>query len=264
MATRIFLRDDDVAALTPALQDFAGRMVARGLPVSYQIIPEKFTPEAADYIKGLRDRHPSLVEFGQHGLRHEMQVAGKTEFYEFGPERSYAQQLADIEEGKALLRARLGADQALTVFTPPRHRYDRNTLKALRVAGFEVLSASSYASLKHRTAYALGRTLGLTNLGRAGVPWHLRTRPDSGLYELSAAVGVDDGDYVVGSVDDVMADLARARRHASTVGILFHHDAFMRKGAEDGYLDRLLDRLQALPDVTFHTLGDLYARRAAA
>ena len=259
MTTRIFLRDDDVGALTPALTDFVERFASLGLPVSYQIIPARLTAEAAEFLLAKRAKAPALIEFGQHGLTHEMQVRGKTEYYEFGPERTYAQQLADIEAGKAILQERLGGRAPLRVFTPPRHRYDRNTLKAIRESGFSVLSASSYTSLPHRVAYAGGRLLGLSNLGRPGVPWHERTRPDSGLFELSVAIGVDDGASLAGSVDAVMAGIERARRHTSAVGLLFHHEVFGRPGAE-GYLDHLTQRLQRLSDVSFHTLGDLYER----
>lgn len=262
MTTRIFLRDDDVGALTPALRSFVGQFAARGLPMSYQIIPEKLTPEAAQFMLAERAKAPTLIEFGQHGLRHEMQVQGKTEYYEFGPERTYAQQLADIETGKALLHERLGADERFEVFTPPRHRYDRNTLKAIRATGFSVLSASSYTSLKHRTAYAVGRMLGLTNLGRPGVPWHERVRPDCGLFELSVAVGVDDGDFTVGTADEVLAEVARARRHTSTVGVLFHHQVFAQpEGA--AHLGKVIEGLAQLRDVSFHTLGELYDSRLA-
>ena len=257
MTTRIFLRDDDVGALTPALKDFVARFAERGVPVSYQIIPERFTPEAAAFMLAERAKAPDLIEFGQHGLRHEMQVRGKTEYYEFGPERSYAQQLADIEAGKAILRERLGAEGGLRVFTPPRHRYDRNTLKAIRASGFSVLSASSYTSMPHRLAYSAGRWLGLTNLGRPGVAWHQRHRPDCGLFELSIAIGVDNGTAVLGSVDGVAAAVGSARRHSTSVGLLFHHDVF---GKPEGqvYLRELLERLMQLPDVSFHTIGALY------
>lgn len=263
MTTRIFLRDDDVATLTPALTHFVTRFASAGLPVSYQIIPEKFTPEAADFMLAERAKAPALIEFGQHGLRHEMQVRGKTEYHEFGPERSYAQQLADIEEGKALLRDRLGEGEQLQIFTPPRHRYDRNTLKALKATGFSVLSASSYTRPKHRAAYAVGRMLGLTNLGRRGVPWHERIRPDCGLFELSVAVGVDDGDYTVGTVDEVMAEVAHARRHTSTVGVLFHHQVFAQPEGV-AHLDAVIEGLTRLQDVSFHTLGELYDRPSQA
>jgi hypothetical protein len=258
-STRIFLRDDDVTVLSQPFRRFFDLFAERGLPMSYQIIPERFTSECADFLRAAQASAPKLVDLGQHGLRHQMMVRDKLEFYEFGPERTYRQQLDDILEGRALLRSRLGNDVPLDVFTPPRHRYDRNTLTAIKEAGFSVLSASSYTSLRHRGAYAVGRALGLTNLGRPGVPRHGSVRPDSGLFELSVAVGIDDGGAVTLSVDDAMREIARARRHTQDVGVLFHHEAF--KGDEgSAYLQALTARLRELPDVRFHTIGDLYDR----
>jgi uncharacterized protein DUF2334 len=258
MATRIFLRDDDVGALTPAFLGFFRLFSDRGIPVSYQIIPERFTADCAEFLRAERTRTPDLVDLGQHGLRHQMEVGAKVVFHEFGPERSYAEQLGDIQEGRAILYERLGEAIPLKVFTPPRHRYDLNTLKAIKASGFEVLSASSYTSARHRLAYAVGRALGLSNLGRPGVPWHGRVRPDSGLFELSVAVGADDGGAITGSVDAVVAAIEAARQHTDEVGLMFHHQAY--EGPEgQAYLAALADRLKALEDVTFHTIADLYA-----
>ncbi|MBS0333321.1 MAG: DUF2334 domain-containing protein [Proteobacteria bacterium] len=261
MGSRLFLRDDDVGALTPEFRSFFDLFADAGLPVSYQVIPELFTDECAAYMEARRTRTPALVEYGQHGLRHEMMVRGQLEYYEFGPERTYDQQLQDILEGQALLRRRLGGDIPLQIFTPPRHRYDRNTLKALSAAGFTVLSASSYSGLPHRLAYGAGRALGLTNLGRPGVPWHGRRRPDSGLFELSVAVGVDDGGDILQSVDGVFEGIARAARHTEDVGLLFHHAVYV--GPEGrAFLEALVARLKTLPDVSFHTIMDLHERLA--
>ena len=262
MATRVFIRDDDVGALTPAFEGFFRLFAGRGIPVSYQIIPERLTAECAEFLKAEQARKPALLDLGQHGLRHQMTVGGKVVFHEFGPERSYAQQLGDIEAGKAILRALLGQAVELRVFTPPRHRYDRNTLKAIKATGFSVLSASSYTTGKHRLAYAAGRALGLSNLGRPGVPWHGRVRPDSGLYEISVAVGADDGGAVTGSVEQVIAAIEQARRHTDEVGLMFHHDVY-KDVASQAHLAALADRLQSLKDVTFHTIGDLYDRAQA-
>lgn len=259
--TRIFFRDDDVSELNPALLSFTRAFAGRSLPVSYQIIPEGLTEECAGYMRDLRDASPELVEFGQHGLRHQMMVRGKLEYYEFGPERTYEQQLADIREGSEILRRRMGDDYALRVFTPPRHRYDRNTLRALKASGFEVLSASSYTTTAHRLAYGAGRALGLSNLGRPGVSYHGAVRPDCGLYELSIAVGVDSGSVVLGPVESVVQQVTQARGHVRDLGLMFHHNAY---GGEEGasYLNALLDRLTDLPDVSFHRILDLYAQAA--
>lgn len=263
--TRFFFRDDDVGGLTDEFTAFFGAFSARGLPVSYQIIPERLTTECAAFIQAEQEAHPDLVEFGQHGLRHEMMARGKLVYYEFGPERAYAQQLADIQSGLTLLRERLGPDVDLSVFTPPKHRYNRDTLKAIRASGFEVLSASSYTTPLHRSAYAFGRALGLTNLGRPGIPHHGAVRPDSGLFEISVAVGVDDGGAIIRSVEETLGQIEQAREHTTDLGVLFHHQAF--KGSEGAdYIRRLLDGVLQLPNVSFHTIGqirNLIVRKAA-
>lgn len=254
---RIFIRDDDVGALSEPLSSFVSETAQRALPVSYQIIPERFTAECAAFLKREHAKTPGRIDFGQHGLRHQMTVRGKLLNHEFGPERTYDQQLADIQEGKALLHDRLGADTDLRVFTPPRHRYDRATLRAIKAAGFPVLSASSYTTPVHRAAYMFGRAAGLSNLGKPGVPHHGRIRPDSGLFELSIAVGVDDGHDPLGSADAIFAQVQYAATHTRDVGLLFHHDVFAGEGARD-LIRRLLDQLLTLRDTRFVTISGLY------
>lgn len=247
--------------LTPALDSFTALMAERKLPVSYQIIPEPFTPACAEHMLTLRAAGGGRVEFGQHGLRHHMVLRGKRVNFEFGPQRSYDEQLADIQAGRVLLRERLGDESAGAVFTPPRHRYDRNTLKALKAAGFSVLSASSYAGLKHRLAYSVGRSLGLSNIGPPGVPWHGRVRPDCGLFEASIAVAVDNGAEPMGPVDAVVQAVQAAARHTGDVGLMFHHMVYASPERRD-FLVQLLDRLQALPGASFHTIGEVRALNA--
>ncbi|MHB8528238.1 MAG: DUF2334 domain-containing protein [Caulobacteraceae bacterium] len=255
---RIFIRDDDVGELTASLRAFVRLFAARQIPVSYQIIPAKFTAECATFMLAARQADPALVEFGQHGLRHEMTVHGRRVFREFGQPRTYEEQLADIRAGKALLRERLGDDSAAAVFTPPQHRYDRNTLRALKAEGFETLSASSYPDAAHRAAYGLGRFFGLTNLGPGGVARHGQVRPDCGLVELSIAVAADDGSTLGPRPEAVVGAVARAARGRREVGLMLHHQAY--KSAQDlAWLADLADGLGSLPGASFHRLGDLSA-----
>jgi len=253
-ATRIYIRDDDVGDFTPELAAFVSLFADRNLPVSYQIIPELFTEACATALVALRARAPELVEFGQHGLRHHMMLRGRKVNFEFGPQRTYDEQLSDILAGRELLLRRLGDQSAAAVFTPPRHRFDRNTLRAVKTAGFSVLSSSSYPTLPHRLAYGIGRALGLTNLGPPAVSWHGRVRPDCGLFEASIAVSVDNGATIAGSVDAVMKKVAQARRHTAKVGLMFHHAVY--KGSDgQAFLEQLVDRLVAAPNVRFERLS---------
>lgn len=232
-------------------------VVERQLPVSYQIIPERLTEECAAFLLEAKNAAPQRVEFGQHGLRHQMTVRGKLLNHEFGPERTYDQQFADIQAGRSILTNRLGSDVDLRVFTPPRHRYDRATLRAIKAAGFPILSASSYTTPAHRAAYAFGRAAGLTNLGKPGVPHHGRVRPDSGLFELSVAVGVDDGHDPLGSAETIVSRVRQAAGHTRDVGVLFHHDVFESTSSRD-FVRRVLDGLMAIPNARFLTISALY------
>jgi hypothetical protein len=252
---RIFIRDDDVDGLTPEFQRFFQLFYDRQIPVSYQIIPERLTQDCADFLLAARAKRPDLVELGQHGLRHQMTVRGKVEFYEFGPERSFEQQSQDIAEGRGLLRKRLG-ETPVPVFTPPRHRYDRNTLKALAGQDFSIFSASSYLKPHHRLAYGVARALGLSSVGARGVPYHGRRRPDSGLFELSIAVAADDGGTPSGTAGSILADVAHASAREPAVGVMFHHQAY-HDAAREAHLRELADGLAAMPGVSFHTMTGL-------
>ena len=56
--TRIFLRDDDVGAWTPALALFVACFRDAGLPVSYQVIPAQLTDEAAEHLRAFHTARP--------------------------------------------------------------------------------------------------------------------------------------------------------------------------------------------------------------
>lgn len=250
----LFLRDDDVGPRNAAIEQFIHIFLSHGVPVSYQIIPARLTPESADWLKALAIRHPGLIEFGQHGHTHEMTVNGRREWYEFGPERDRAAQQAVIAAGRARLSALLGPAWTGRLFTPPRHRYDRNTLLALADEGFGILSASAYPGLPHRLAYRLGAALGRTNWGRGGVSRHGGIRPEAPLVELSISVAVDHGPPVERRVEDVLADIDRARRVTPIVGLMFHHQAWARPGGAE-FLNALAARLSALPGARVATIG---------
>lgn len=253
---QIFLRDDDIGELTPELLGFMDIFAGSGLPVSYQVIPALLTEGCAAELRGRRTATCKLYEFAQHGLTHEMSVNGRRVFYEFGPERTYQQQLEIIQLGQALLEERLGEHFNRAVFTPPQHKYDRNTLTALKASGVQVLSASMYRDPLRRTVNGLARTLGLSSLGNKGVSRHGMVRRDVPLLELSITVVVDDATTRMQRADAVVAAIEEARRSTPIVGLMFHHAAY-KTGADRAFLTELAERLGNLPNASFHLIGDL-------
>jgi predicted deacetylase len=252
--TTFFLRDDDIGVGDEALPDFIELFRSRGIPVSYQVIPARLDASLAEWLRGVAGDNPSLIELGQHGHTHQMLVGGETRFHEFGPERDKAAQAETIRAGRALMDLHLGDRWNRRLFTPPQHRFNRDTLEALAAEGFSILSASSYSGFRHRLAYRLGRGLGLTTLGRSGISHHGRVRPEAPLLELSIAVAVDAGRPVERSLEGLMDEIAIARRHQAQVGLMLHHHAWKRPGGME-FLARFADRLLSLPGVRFATLG---------
>ncbi|HTI30522.1 MAG TPA: DUF2334 domain-containing protein, partial [Sphingomonas sp.] len=254
--TTLFLRDDDAGALTPELVQFAAVFESAGLPVSYQIIPDKLTDECAAWIRARKAAAPDLYEFGQHGMTHHTMVDGVLKNHEFGPERDYRDQLALIEQGRDILDAKVGDAWERTLFTPPQHKFTRDTLRALAASGYAVLSGASYTDPIRRAAYVIGRLLGLTTLKGGGVSWHGRTRPEAPLTEISIGVAVDEGSPLERDLDAVMADIARARTQTPWVGLMFHHQAWPGE-AKRAWLEALAARLKTLDGVRFSAIAPI-------
>ena len=251
-----FIRDDDVGELTDALRAFAETFLARAIPVSYQIIPVRLTQPCADYLAGLERDHPGLIEFGQHGLTHQMQLHGRTLLREFGPERTLVEQRKDIERGRDMLTARLARQRPIQVFTPPQHKYDANTVRAAAAAGHKVFSAAYYPGAPYQLAYALGRRLGLSSLGCNGLSRHGQARPEADIAEVSISLDVDDGEVLKRPAARLDQDLERARRRTDKVGLMFHHAIYADRPGE---LHAIADQLALLGAERFRPLGSLAA-----
>ena len=223
--------------------------------MSYQIIPARFTPECAAFLKAKAAANPGLIEFGQHGLHHSMALGGRTLKREFGPERSLAEQAAIIVEGKVLLEERLGGE-TIDVFTPPQHKFDRNTVKAASAAGHRVFSVSCYGSLRHQLAYGLGRRLGLSSIMHHGISYSGGARPEAPIVELSIALGADDGRSLSADPAAIAPAMQRLSARGGPVGLMLHHKLY---GDEMGRaaLDAICTGLAGLGPERFAQLGDL-------
>lgn len=135
----LFLRCDDVTRPDRAFARAWRLLAGLGLPLSCAVIPAKASPRLAAFFAGERAAGRRL-EALQHGLSHAERAGNRYLKHEFGPSRSYAEQLADLRAGRARMKELFG--RAPSVFVPPFHAYNSDTLKALAALGFRALSAS--------------------------------------------------------------------------------------------------------------------------
>ena len=256
--TQVFFRDDDVGPLTPALRRVMELLAAARVPCNYEVVPANLSPEAAKYLAEARAAHPGLVSLNQHGNIHEQTLNGEHVWSEFAGGRPYAEQLAAIREGRDRLRDALGDDFGARVFTPPCHKYDETTLRALADLGFDVLSAGFQTDRLAQWYYAAGRRLGRVSwLGRR-VSYHAARLPRVPLVEVSCAIDVDEdqdaaGQRIEKSEAQLAREFARARRVHPVVGVMLHHATYETDAKRD-VLAAFLARLRADRDVRFTTV----------
>lgn len=266
--TLVFFRDDDVGTLTDPLRFHLDLLIEFGVPCHYQVVPAYLDAACAAELRRRKAAHPDLVHFNQHGLHHEQIVNGKVEYAEFAFGRPYADQRQAIAEGRDQLAQHLGDAFSPDVFTPPCHKYDAETLRALGDLGFTVLSAGLRTDWPARVYYQLGRALGRVELLGKRVSYHRRFTPDARLAEVSVVVDVHeevDGRCVrlEKTANDLWADFEAARRSLDAVGIMTHHQA-CDTPSKQAVLRAFVDRLARDPSVRFGDLLDLRPSRAAA
>jgi predicted deacetylase len=105
-------------------------------PLDLAVIPQALTAKLAARLVHGKSAQP--LGLHQHGFAHaNHEAAGRK--CEFGPSRTAEQQYRDIEQGRMLLRERLGG-ACDPIFTPPWNRCTVATVAALRALDFAVLS----------------------------------------------------------------------------------------------------------------------------
>jgi len=226
--TLVFFRDDDVGPRSPALCAVVELLREEAVPCNYQIVPALLDSWTAGYLRRCRAEHAGLVELNQHGHRHRQ---GELDVWaEFGGGAPYAAQRAEILAGRTRLAELLGDDFGATVFTPPCHAYDANTLRALASIGVSVISAGVHQDPAARAFYAVGRALRRCSLLGRPVSWHGGAIPGMGLAEVSVAIDVDEdtdrrGRRVEKDLAALEREFARARCQTPIVGVMLHHES---------------------------------------
>src|SRR5215467_4137350 len=95
---RLFFRNDDVDEDEAPLRRLLRLFMERNTPINLGVIPGRLTAACAELLAQSTGAAPALLELNQHGwlhLNHERE--GRK--CEFGPSRTYAEQLADVAQG---------------------------------------------------------------------------------------------------------------------------------------------------------------------
>lgn len=224
---RVFFRDDDADEDEARLRRLLEIFLRRKIPINLGVIPGRLTAAGAGLLAQFIRAAPELIELNQHGwlhLNHERD--GRK--CEFGPSRTYAEQLSDIAQGQARMTEAFGA-RWFPVFIPPWNRCVEETYRALDQLGFRALSAKQGSAVV--TGYRF-KEISIT----------------LDLFNWRGEAGLKPADEIV---DELIAQLARQQ----TIGVMLHHKVM--DGRACAFLEVMLDTLRSHPSVNFHTFQNL-------
>ncbi|PRH88758.1 glycosyl transferase family 28 [Labrys okinawensis] len=221
---RLWWRDDDAVAATPALDRLLALAHRHALPLSLAVIPAAASPSLAGAIA--EERHVDVLVHGYAHANHAPPGAKKQEL----GHRAVAEMLAELGRGLSTLRSRFG-ERCLPVLVPPWNRIDPALIGGLAALGFCGLSVAG-----PRLAARL-HDLTAVNIHVDPIAW----KQGGGLL-----------DPVL-----VLSQCIRALEHDEPLGILTHHlvhDAWIWS-----FLDRLFERLKKHANIRFMPACALFA-----
>jgi peptidoglycan/xylan/chitin deacetylase (PgdA/CDA1 family) len=222
-----FFRNDDVDEDEAPMRRLLRLFMERNTPINLGVIPGRLTAACAGLLAQSVIDAPELLELNQHGwlhLNHERE--GRK--CEFGPSRTYAEQLADIERGQARMTEAFGPNW-FPVFIPPWNRCTDETRRALDQLGFRAISA--------RRGSSVAKGYGFEEISIT-----------LDLYRWNDGARLKSPEEVV---DDLIAQLSRQQ----AIGVALHHKVMDEQAFS--FLGSLLDTLASHPDARFHTFQSL-------
>jgi len=189
----LFFRNDDVGWSDERLPPLLDLFAARALPLDLAVIPAALGDDTARRLSERCAAAAGRLRVHQHGWRHANHESDGRKG-EFGSSRAVADQAADLQDGRARLKAALGPFVD-PIFTPPWNRCTQATVDLLAADAYRVLSRDGGATPLE--------TSGLVELPVA-VDWQKRM--------AEAADGSLLGPAIV-----------QAAAKGSPVGIMLHH-----------------------------------------
>jgi hypothetical protein len=224
---RVFFRDDDVDENEATLRRLLELFLLRKIPINLGVVPGRLTMAGAELLMQNVSAAPALIELNQHGWRH-LNHEREGRKCEFGPSRTYAEQLSDIAQGRTRMTEAFGAHW-FPVFIPPWNRCVEDTYRALDQLGFRALSAKQGSS--NVTGYRF-KEISIT----------------MDLFNWRGGASLKPAEEIV---DELIVQLARPQ----TIGVMLHHKVMDEQAFS--FLESLQDALASYPTIRFHTFRSL-------
>lgn len=139
-----FFRDDDAGWEDARLFELLELFAEHKVPIDLAAIPKALSRRTGTRLRKMVEADPARLSVHQHGYAHENHERDGRK-NEFGPSRSWREQLEDVQAGQSLLKDLLGSITD-PIFTPPWNRCTEITAICLWEAGFKFVSRDRTAT----------------------------------------------------------------------------------------------------------------------
>ena len=222
----MFFRNDDVRnKLDNSLIEITNLFVENNVPITHAVEPANVTQEVVDWLLEAKKNHPQLIEIMQHGYDHS--IKNQLKKGEFGGQRTYAEQFADVKAGKQLMNKYFGSSW-FECFNFPYAPYNPAAIKAVDDLNFAVISSHYNSTLSRRLFYAVGHLLKKGFFLNHHVSWNLQKYPKTSLFEIDMNFGFIKKYLDEESSSELMSfnEMVTATNQylkQKTIGVLIHH-----------------------------------------
>ncbi|MBT3316703.1 polysaccharide deacetylase family protein [bacterium] len=256
-----YFRNDDVNVLDEELINVTRRCTDEGVPITHTVEPANVTDECIDWLIAEKSKNPRLVELMQHGYDHVERDVG-----EFGGNRSYEDQFADLSTGKRILQEKLG-DAYLPCLNFPFGPYNKNSMRAADDLGFRIICSHYNHRLSRRIMYAVGHALNLGQILDKHVSYHLGTYPRTGMYCIDMAVSFIDkyiGEHGSNtcefhSAEKMAENITPFLNFTPVIGVLLHHRFHHTEESLD-LITKTIRHIKTIPGAEFLNIEEIYNR----
>lgn len=263
----LFFRNDDVRdTLDDSLIKITNICIKKNIPISHTVEPANVSKEVVDWLLKMKKEYPNLIEIVQHGFSHQLnyqkKIGGKLKKGEFGGDRSYEEQYAEINEGKELMDKNFGT-LWFPLFTFPYGARNTATLKAIKDIGFLVVNGSMSVIMKHKLVYLIGRILHREMLFGRKISWNLKYKPGTNLFQIDTSFSVikkyldENNKAIFYTLNELKKITKKYLKKESIIGIVLHH-RYHDSPEKIMLLEDYLSWLKNIPDTRFVTQEEIY------
>jgi len=262
MSREYFFRNDDIRdSFDRSLVEIQKIFIDREIPITHAVEPANISQEIVKWLLSIKEEYPHLITIMQHGYDHT--IKNPRQYSEFGGDRTYDEQYADIRRGKDLMNAYFG-DAWFPAFNFPCAPYNHASIQALQNVGYKVLNSHFNIEWKRRIFYFVGHILGKGLLFNRHVSWNMKKYSGTTMYEISMNISFikhyinEDTDCEFYTYEELCSKIDKYLASPHPIGLLLHHRYHVTKESMR-LISNLLDYLQS-KNVTAISMEKIYNR----